>query len=78
MRWLLILVLLLSAITAAAQVSKPPTHTETASAYSESASDDLPDAPSTIASNEENVVAVAEASFRQSGDGVKPCNALRP
>jgi hypothetical protein len=76
MRSLLILVLLLPAITAAAQLSTP-TRTETASASSDSASDDLPDAPSAIASNQENVVAVAEASFRQTGDGVKPCNALR-
>jgi hypothetical protein len=72
MRSLLILVLLLSAITAAAQLSTP-TRTETASA----SSDDLPDAPSATASNQENVVAIAEASFRQTGDGVKPCNALR-
>jgi hypothetical protein len=76
MRSLLILVLLLSVITAAAQLSTP-TRTETASASSDSASDDLPDAPSAIASNQENVVSVAEASFRKTGDGVKPCNALR-
>jgi hypothetical protein len=76
MRWLLILVLLLAAIAAAAQLSTP-IRTETAPASSDSASDDLPDAPSAIASNQENVVAIAEASFRQTGDGVKPCNAFR-
>lgn len=76
MRWWLILVLLLSGIPAAAQLSTP-TRTETESASSDSASDDLPDAPSAIASTQENVVAVAEASFRQTGDGVKPCNAFR-
>ena len=76
MRSLLILVLLLSAITAAAQLSTP-TRTDTASPSSDSASDGLPNAPSAIASNQENVVAIAEASFRHTGDGVKPCNALR-
>src|ERR1700733_1958961 len=76
MRWLLSSVLLLSAITAAAQLSTP-TRTETESAASDSASDDLPDAPNAIASNQESVVAGAEASFRQSGDGVKPCNPFR-
>jgi hypothetical protein len=76
MRWLLILVLLLSAIGAAAQLSAP-TRTEAVSASSDSTSDDLPDTPSATASNQENVVAVAEASFRQTGDGVKPCNAFR-
>jgi hypothetical protein len=76
MRWSLIWVLLLSAVSAAAQLSTP-TRTETESASSDSASDDLPDAPSSIASNQENVVAVAEASFRQTGDGVKPCNVFR-
>jgi hypothetical protein len=76
MRWLLSSVLLLSAITAAAQLSTP-TSTGTVSASSDAASDDLPDAPGATASNQENVVAVAEASFRQTGDGVKPCNAFR-
>ncbi|MGF7182281.1 hypothetical protein [Tunturiibacter psychrotolerans] len=76
MRWLLSSVLLLSAITAAAQLSTP-TSTGTVSASSDSASDDLPDSPGATASNQEDVVAVAEASFRQTGDGVKPCNAFR-
>ena len=76
MRWLLSSVLLLSAITAAAQLSTP-TSTGNVSASSDSASDDLPDAPGATASNQEDVVAVAEASFRQAGDGVKPCNAFR-
>ena len=76
MRWLLSSVLLLSAITAAAQLSTP-TSTGTVSASSDSASDDLPDAPGATASNQEDVVSVAEASFRQTGDGVKPCNAFR-
>ena len=76
MRWLLSSVLLLSAITAAAQLSTP-TSTGTVSASSDSASDDLPDAPGATASNQEDVVALAEASFRQTGDGVKPCNAFR-
>ena len=76
MRWLLILVLLLSVLSAAAQLSAPM-RTEAMSASFDSNSDDLPDAPSAIASDQENVVAVAEASFRQTGDGVKPCNAFR-
>ena len=76
MRWLLSSVLLLSAITAAAQLSTP-TSTGNVSASSDSASDDLPDAPGATASNQEDVVALAEASFRQTGDGVKPCNAFR-
>jgi hypothetical protein len=49
---------------------------ESESSSSDSASDDLPDAPSAIA-NHENVVAAAEGSFKTTGGGAKPCNAFR-
>jgi hypothetical protein len=49
---------------------------ESDSSSSDSASDDLPDAPSAIA-NHENVVAAAEASFETTGRSAKPCNAFR-
>lgn len=49
---------------------------ETKYSSSDSAPDDLPDAPSAIA-NRENVVAAAEASFKTTGGGAKPCNAFR-
>lgn len=80
MRWLSILVLLLSAIGAAAQSSAHP-RTEIAVTSSDSSSndspDEFPDAPGAISSHPDNVVAVAEASFKITRDGAKPCNAFR-
>src|SRR6202044_1291313 len=49
---------------------------ETGLSSSDSASDDLPDAPSAI-TNHENVVTAAQASFKATGTGAKPCNAFR-
>ncbi|WP_433975172.1 hypothetical protein [Tunturiibacter lichenicola] len=80
MRWLLILVLLLAAITTAAQTSAP-TSMKIASAPADSASgdppDDLPDAPSAVSPNRQSVVVAAEASFKSTGSGARPCNAFR-
>jgi hypothetical protein len=79
MRWLSILVLLLSAMTAPAQslVSQSPV---TAIASS-STIDTLPDAPGetpdAIPTAQTGVVATAEASFENDKDGAKPCNAFR-
>jgi hypothetical protein len=79
MRWLSILVLLLSAMTAPAQslVSQSPV---TAIASS-STIDSLPDAPGEtpdgIPTTQTGVVATAEASFENDKDGAKPCNAFR-
>jgi hypothetical protein len=42
-----------------------------------STSENLPDAPSATSTSQSDVVAVAQASFRQTGEGAKPCNALR-
>lgn len=75
MRWVLIFVLLLPGITAAGQPSTP-VRVEIEPSSSDSASDDLPDAPSAIA-NHENVVTAAQTSFKATGTGAKPCNAFR-
>lgn len=75
--WLLLTsVLLLSTITAAAQPSTLA-HTESTTSSSKSTSNELPDAPSAISPDQDNVVTVAEASFKVAGDGAKPCNAFR-
>ena len=70
---LLIVALLLSAASALPQA--PPNSPETPAAAS--ASENLPDAPSATSTSQSDVVAVAQASFQQTGDGVKPCNAFR-
>jgi len=74
MRWWLTPVLLLSTLTASAQSSALATF-ETAAAPSDS--NGLPDAPSAVLSNQEDAVTVAEAYFKTTGDGAKPCNAFR-
>jgi hypothetical protein len=76
MRWLLTSVLLLSALTATSEQSTPA-NSETVASSSNSASNKLPDAPSAISSHQDNVIAVAEASFKATGEGAKPCNAFR-
>jgi hypothetical protein len=68
--------LLLSTITAAAQPSAPA-RAESTPSSSESNSNELPNAPSAIPPDQDNVVAVAEASFKVTNDGAKPCNAFR-
>ncbi len=40
-------------------------------------SDDLPDAPSAVAQNQDNVVVVAEAALKASGKSRPSCNAMR-
>ena len=42
-----------------------------------SSSSALPDAPSAIRAQQDNVVAIAEASFKEDNDGAKDCNAFR-
>jgi hypothetical protein len=76
MRWLLTMTLLLVAAIAHPQ-SPSPINPKTLADFSKSTSDDLPDAPSAVNTPQSNVVAIAKASFQQTGDGVKPCNAFR-
>jgi hypothetical protein len=64
--------LLLSAMTAFAQM-QPPTVPETPAHLSDSASTELPDAPDPAQAAQENVVAVAEASFKATGGGARSC-----
>jgi hypothetical protein len=64
--------LLLSAMTAFAQMQPPPV-AETPAHLPDSASIDLPDAPEPAQATQENVVAVAEASFKASGRGARSC-----
>ena len=68
MRRLLTTGLLLSAMTAFAQ-TRPPTTPETPAPSPDSTSTELPDAPATARKPDRNVVAVAEASFKATGDG---------
>ena len=74
MRRLLTMGLLLSAIAAFAQ-TPPPTVPD--AHLPESASTDLPtdlpDAPEPAQASQQNVVAVAEASFKATGGGARPC-----
>jgi hypothetical protein len=73
MRRLLTTGLLLSAIAASAQ-TRPPTVPETPAHLPDSTSTELPDAPDPAQPQQANVVAVAEASFKATGDGARPCN----
>src|SRR5271154_2137014 len=73
MRRLLTTGLLLSAMTALAQ-TRPPTVPETPASLPDSTSTELPDAPDLGQPEQAEVVAVAEASFKVTGDGVHPCN----
>jgi hypothetical protein len=72
MRRLLTTGLLLSAMTACAQV-RPPTVPETPAHLDDSTSTELPDAPDPAQAQREDVVAVAEASFKATGGGAHSC-----
>jgi hypothetical protein len=72
MRRLLTTGLLLSAMTAFAQ-RQPPAVPETPTHLPDSASTELPDAPDPAQASQQNVVAVAEASFKATGGGAHPC-----
>jgi hypothetical protein len=75
MRRLLTTGLLLSAMTAFAQ-TRPPAVPETPAHLPDSPSTELPDAPDPEQVQQQNVVAVAEASFKATGGGVRRCNAF--
>jgi hypothetical protein len=72
MRRLLTTGLLLSAMTAYAQ-TRPSTVPETPAYLQDSTSAELPDAPEPAQSQPQNVVAVAQASFKATNSGVHPC-----
>jgi hypothetical protein len=72
MRRLLTTGLLLSAMTAFAQV-RTPTVPETPAHLYDSSSTELPDAPDPAQAQREDVVAVAEASFKATGGGAHSC-----
>ncbi len=72
MRRLLTSGLLLSAMTAFAQI-QPPTAPETPAHLPDSTSAELPDAPDPSQASQQDVVAVAEASFKATGGGAHPC-----
>jgi hypothetical protein len=76
MRRLLTTGLLLSAMTAFAQ-TLPSAVPENPASLPDSTSADLPDAPDPADAQQENVVVVAQASFKANGSGVRPCNVLR-
>jgi hypothetical protein len=72
MRRLLTTGLLLSAMTAWAQ-TRPLSVPETPAPLPESTSAELPDAPEPSQAQSDDVVAVAEASFKEHGDGAHSC-----
>jgi hypothetical protein len=72
LRRLLTTGLLLSAMTAFAQM-RPLTVPETPAHLTDSTSTELPDAPDPAQAQREDVVAVAEASFKATGGGAHPC-----
>lgn len=76
MRRLLTTGLLLSAMTAFAQ-TLPSAVPENPASLPDSTSADLPDAPDPAETKQENVVVVAQASFKANGSGVRPCNVFR-
>jgi hypothetical protein len=76
MRRLLTTGLLLSAMTAFAQ-TQPPTVPETPAHLPESTLAELPDAPDPAQRTQEDVVAVAEASFKATGGGARSCGVFR-
>ncbi len=73
MRRLLTTGLLLSAIAASAQPSPSPIPADPPASLSDSSSASLPDDPGFAQTQQENVVAVAESSFKASGGGAHPC-----
>ncbi len=64
--------ILLSAIAASGQ-TQPPTVPETPASLPDAPSASLPDAPEPANAQLEDVVAVAEASFKATGRGAHPC-----
>jgi hypothetical protein len=72
MRRLLTTGLLLSAMTASAQL-RPAIVPDPPAPLSEPTSTDLPDAPGADQAQQENVVVAAKASFKQTGNGAHPC-----
>jgi hypothetical protein len=72
MRWLLTTGLLLSAMTAFAQIQQP-TVPETPAHLPDSPSTELPDAPDPAQAQQQDVVVVAEASFKATGRGPHSC-----
>jgi len=76
MRRLLTTGLLLSAMTAFAQ-TRLLTIPETPAPLPDSTLTGLPDAPDPAQTRQENVVTAAEASFKTTGNGVRPCNVFR-
>jgi hypothetical protein len=76
MRRLLTTGLMLSAMTAFAQ-TRLPTVPDTPGHLADSTSADLPDAPDPDQAHQDNVIAVAEASFKATGSGVRHCNVFR-
>jgi hypothetical protein len=68
--------ILLSAIAASGQ-SRPATVPETPASLPDSSSADLPDAPEPSDAQMEDVVAVAEASFKATGEGAHPCGIFK-
>ena len=75
MRLLLTTGLLLSAMTAFAQTQLPAI-LDPPTSPPDSTSAELPDAPDPAQAQRENVVAVAEASFKANGGGAHPCGVL--
>ena len=75
MRRLLTTGLLLSAMTAYAQTI-PPVFSGSSGSPIDSSSSELPDAPDPDQIHQENVVAVAEASFKATGGGAHPCGVI--
>jgi len=67
MRWILFLILTVFAALASAQAPAP------ALPETPSASSSLPDAPSAVGPEQQDVVAVAEESFKKDGNGARPC-----
>jgi hypothetical protein len=72
MRRLLTTGLLLSAMTALAQ-TPPPATPETPPAVAESTSSELPEAPAPAKTQQEDVVAVAEAAFKSTSKDYRHC-----
>jgi hypothetical protein len=76
MRRLLTTGLLLSAMTAFAQTQLPVSPDLPAPPTPDSTSAELPDAPDPAQAQREDVVAVAEASFKATGGGAHPCGVV--
>jgi hypothetical protein len=89
MRWLLVAVLMLSLANASAQMRATPPYPSASVSSSTSPNDSLPDAPNPSAASDADdppataqphlasVVALAEASLKNSGNRVPTCDAIR-